>query len=90
MELAAKGVRCNSINPGVIITNIHKRGGMDEKTYKAFLEHSRTTHALGRAGSVDEVASCILFLASENASFITGVNLPVDGGRNVLVHKTNE
>lgn len=90
LELAAKGVRCNSINPGVIITNIHKRGGMDEKTYKAFLEHSRTTHALGRAGSVDEVASCILFLASENASFITGVNLPVDGGRNVLVHKTNE
>lgn len=90
LELAAKGVRCNSINPGVIVTNIHKRGGMDEETYKAFLEHSKTTHALGRAGSVDEVSSCILFLASDSASFITGANLPVDGGRNVLVHKTNE
>lgn len=90
LELASKGVRCNSINPGVIVTNIHKRGGMNEETYQKFLEHSRTTHALRRAGSVDEVASCILFLATDQAGFITGVNLPVDGGRNVLVHKTNE
>lgn len=90
LELAGKGVRCNSINPGVIVTNIHKRGGMNEETYQKFLDHSKTTHALRRAGTVDEVASSILFLASEQSSFITGANLPVDGGRNVLVHKTNE
>ncbi|KAL5274122.1 hypothetical protein ACFFRR_000713 [Megaselia abdita] len=90
LELAGKGVRCNSINPGVIVTNIHKRGGMNEETYAKFLEHSKTTHALRRAGTVDEVASCILFLATDQSSFITGINLPVDGGRNVLVNRTNE
>lgn len=79
LELADKGVRVNSVNPGVIVTNIHKRGGMDEAAYAAFLEHSKSTHALGRAGNVQEVAESIAFLASERASFITGALLPVDG-----------
>lgn len=39
LELAAKGVRCNSVNPGVTITNLHKRGGMNEGAYEKFLEH---------------------------------------------------
>lgn len=54
---------------------------MDEETYAKFLEHSRTTHALGRPGTVDELANAITFLASDLASFSTGVSLPVDGGR---------
>lgn len=84
LELADKGVRVNSVNPGVIITNIHKRGGMDEKSYAKFLEHSRTTHALGRPGNVKEVAETIAFLASDKASFTTGALLPVDGGRHAM------
>lgn len=52
LELADRGVRVNSVNPGVIVTNIHKRGGMDEAAYAAFLEHSKSTHALGRAGTI--------------------------------------
>lgn len=84
LELAAKGVRVNSVNPGVIITNIHKRGGMTEEDYNKFLEHSRSTHALGRPGNVEEVAAAIAFLASDLASFITGVQLPVDGGRHAM------
>nr|XP_013109378.1 unnamed protein product [Stomoxys calcitrans] len=84
LELALKGVRCNSVNPGVIITEIHKRGGMDEATYAKFLEHSRSTHALGRPGQVEEVTAAIAFLASEKASFITGASLPVDGGRHAM------
>uniref|UniRef100_A0A1A9WRZ7 Ketoreductase domain-containing protein n=1 Tax=Glossina brevipalpis TaxID=37001 RepID=A0A1A9WRZ7_9MUSC len=84
LELALKGVRCNSVNPGVIITEIHKRGGMNDETYTKFLEHCRTTHALGRVGQVEEVANTIAFLASDQASFITGVNLPVDGGRHAM------
>ncbi|XP_055907058.1 meso-2,3-butanediol dehydrogenase-like [Eupeodes corollae] len=84
LELAPKGVRVNSVNPGVIVTELHKRGGMDEETYKNFLEKCKQTHALQRPGNVDEVAAAITFLASDSASFITGVNLPVDGGRHAM------
>ncbi|XP_036344761.1 3-oxoacyl-[acyl-carrier-protein] reductase FabG-like [Rhagoletis pomonella] len=84
LELAPKGVRANCVNPGVIVTNIHKRGGMDEETYQKFLEHSKTTHALGRAGTVDEVANAIAFLSSDLASFTTGTSLSVDGGRHAM------
>ncbi len=54
LELADKGVRVNSVNPGVIVTNLHRTSGQDEETYRKFLEHSRTTHALGRVGTADE------------------------------------
>lgn len=49
-----------------------------------FLERCKTTHALGRPGQVEEVANTIAFLASDSASFITGVQIPVDGGRHAL------
>lgn len=84
LELAAKKVRCNSVNPGVTITNLHKRGGMNDEAYAKFLEHSKTTHAMGRPGQATEIADAIVFLASEAASFITGANLPVDGGRHAM------
>jgi len=84
LELAPKGVRVNAVNPGVIVTDIHKRGGMDEETYAKFLEHCKITHALGRPGDVKEVAAAIAFLASDQASFTTGISLPVDGGRHAM------
>jgi NAD(P)-dependent dehydrogenase (short-subunit alcohol dehydrogenase family) len=49
-----------------------------------YLEHSKTTHALGRVGNVAEVASVITFLASSGASYITGAHIPVDGGRHAM------
>jgi NAD(P)-dependent dehydrogenase (short-subunit alcohol dehydrogenase family) len=81
LELAAKGVRVNAVNPGVVVTEIHKRGGMDEEQYKAFLEHSKGTHPLGRVGEPREIAELIFFLASDRASWITGVTYSIDGGR---------
>jgi NAD(P)-dependent dehydrogenase (short-subunit alcohol dehydrogenase family) len=81
LELAAKGVRVNAVNPGVVVTEIHKRGGMDEEAYANFLEHSRTTHPLGRVGKPGEIADLVLFLASEKASWITGATYSIDGGR---------
>ena len=81
LELAPKGVRVNAVNPGVVVTEIHKRGGMDEENYAKFLEHSRTTHPLGRVGSPSEIAELVLFLASEKASWITGATYSIDGGR---------
>ncbi|XP_011496931.1 PREDICTED: dehydrogenase/reductase SDR family member 4-like [Ceratosolen solmsi marchali] len=84
LELADKQVRVNAVNPGVIITNLHRNSGMNEEKLKAFFDHSKTTHALGRPGSSDEVAKTIVFLASDDASFITGQTLAVDGGRSVM------
>jgi len=85
LELAQYPIRCNAVNPGVIVTNCHKNAGMDEKAYEAFLERSRQTHALGRVGEADEVAKAIVFLASDKLSgFMTGVTLPVDGGRGIM------
>jgi NAD(P)-dependent dehydrogenase (short-subunit alcohol dehydrogenase family) len=81
LELAAKGVRVNAVNPGVVVTEIHKRGGMTPEQYDAFLEHSKTTHPLGRVGQAQEVAELIFFLASDRASWITGATYSIDGGR---------
>lgn len=81
LELAPKGVRINAVNPGVVVTHLHRSGGMNEEQYKAFLEHSTTTHPLGRVGSAEEVAELILFLASARASWITGITCSIDGGR---------
>lgn len=84
LELADSGVRVNAVNPGVVVTELHKSGGMSEEEYAKFLEHSRTTHAMGRAGTTSEVAKAIAYLASDDASFTTGVTLPIDGGRSVM------
>jgi NAD(P)-dependent dehydrogenase (short-subunit alcohol dehydrogenase family) len=81
LELAAQGVRVNAVNPGVVVTEIHKRGGMSEEQYDAFLEHSKTTHPLGRVGRPEEIAELIFFLASDRASWITGATYSIDGGR---------
>jgi len=81
LELAPKGVRVNAVNPGVVVTEIHKRGGMSDENYAAFLERSKTTHPLGRVGMASEVAELILFLASEHAAWITGATYSIDGGR---------
>lgn len=81
LELAPKGVRINAVNPGVVITELHRSGGMSEDQYQAFLERSKNTHPLGRVGTAEEVAELVLFLASDRASWITGVTMSIDGGR---------
>lgn len=81
LELAAKGVRVNAVNPGVVVTEIHKRGGMSDDQYAAFLEHSKETHPLGRVGRPEEIAELIAFLASPRTSWITGATYSIDGGR---------
>ena len=81
LEVASKGVRVNAVNPGVVVTNLHRAGGMAEEAYSNFLEHSKTTHPLGRVGRPEEVAELIYFLASPRAGWITGVSCPIDGGR---------
>ncbi len=81
LELAPKGIRINAVNPGVVVTNLHKRGGMADEDYEKFLENSKKTHPLGRTGTPEEVADLIYFLASEKAGWITGATYEIDGGR---------
>lgn len=81
LELAPKGVRVNAVDPGVVVTELHRAGGMNEEQYQAFLERSKTTHPIGRVGTPEEVTELILFLASDRASWITGATYSIDGGR---------
>jgi NAD(P)-dependent dehydrogenase (short-subunit alcohol dehydrogenase family) len=83
LELAPKGIRVNAVNPGVVVSNLHRRSGMTEENYAAFLERSKETHPLGRAGQADEIADLIVFLASSRAGWITGETVAIDGGRHL-------
>ncbi|CAK8689645.1 3-oxoacyl-[acyl-carrier-protein] reductase FabG-like [Clavelina lepadiformis] len=84
LELAEKKIRVNCVNPGTIVTELHKRGGLNEQAYREFLEKAKLAHPLGRPGMADEIAQTIAFLASDASSFITGVTVPVDGGRHAV------
>ena len=81
LELAPKEIRVNAVNPGVVVTNLHKRSGMDDEGYEKFLENSKNTHPIGRVGKPEEIADLIYYLASEKAAWITGATYEIDGGR---------
>jgi len=83
LDLAAKGVRVNAVNPGVVVTNLHRRGGMDDAKYAAFLAHSETTHPLGRAGTAEEIGDLIGYLVSPASAWMTGETISIDGGRHL-------
>ena len=83
IDWAPHGVRVNAVNPGVTVTNLHRRGGMNEENYAAFLVRAKETHPLGRPGEAGEIASLILFLASDQAAWITGETIAIDGGRHL-------
>jgi NAD(P)-dependent dehydrogenase (short-subunit alcohol dehydrogenase family) len=83
LELAPSGIRVNAVNPGVVVSNLHRRGGMNDDSYAAFLEHSKKTHPLGRPGEPGEIADLIYFLASGAAGWITGETIAIDGGRHL-------
>ncbi|CAL5224871.1 g7629 [Coccomyxa viridis] len=80
-ELAPKGVRVNSVLPAAVRTEVfetfaHQQGkGVDD-----VMQNFAPYHVMDRVGDPNEIAAAVVFLASNAASFITGVNLPVDGG----------
>jgi len=77
IEYAPDNIRCNCLCPGTIATDMVKKVAAD---YPELVAKNINEHALGRMGEEDEVATAALFLASDDASYITGVSLPVDGG----------
>jgi NAD(P)-dependent dehydrogenase (short-subunit alcohol dehydrogenase family) len=77
LEYGKKGVRVNAVCPGVIKTPMIDRfTGKDKAAEKQFVD----MEPIGRLGEPEEVASAVLWLCSETASFVTGAALPVDGG----------
>jgi NAD(P)-dependent dehydrogenase (short-subunit alcohol dehydrogenase family) len=75
LDYADQGIRINVIAPGTILTD-HLRAAGDRAQQLA-----AQSVPLGRIGTTDDVAACVLWLCSEDASFVTGVTLPVDGGQ---------
>jgi NAD(P)-dependent dehydrogenase (short-subunit alcohol dehydrogenase family) len=75
-EVAAEGIRVNAVRPGVIRTEIHASGGDPGRA-----ERMGPSIPLGRPGEAQEIARAILWLASDEASYVTGAILDVAGGR---------
>jgi 3alpha(or 20beta)-hydroxysteroid dehydrogenase len=81
MELAASGIRVNSIHPGFILTPMGSREGVPAAVVHATLEaHSQRHAPMGRAGQPEEIAHLALFLASDDSSYSTGSEFVADGG----------
>ena len=85
-QFGKNNVRFNSISPGAILTPMNARRA--EVEGYAFLEKSAAQHAMNRLGTPQEVAMTAVFLASEEAAFITGADIKVDGGLSTLPRYT--
>jgi 2-hydroxycyclohexanecarboxyl-CoA dehydrogenase len=82
---AAEGIRVNAVCPGPIFTRFHeRRAATAGKTAEEFVQEFGRGTMLKRPGTPREVANCILFLASDEASFVTGTCLLVDGGQSAI------
>ncbi len=86
IEYARQQIRINAICPGYIETEITQQYWQTFDDPEAERARVNAIHPVGRIGRPDEVAAAALFLASEEASFITGASLIVDGGRSILYH----
>ncbi len=80
-ELVGQGIRLNMVSPGPIDTPLlHRNPGMDEDAVEMLRQQMIKAVPMHRMGEAEEVAKAVLFLASEDASFITAANLFIDGG----------
>jgi NAD(P)-dependent dehydrogenase (short-subunit alcohol dehydrogenase family) len=79
-ELAERGIRVNTVAPGPIVTPIYGRMGLPKEAVDEFAKQIGVKVPLKRFGQPEEVAATVAFLASQDASYITGVEINVDGG----------
>jgi NAD(P)-dependent dehydrogenase (short-subunit alcohol dehydrogenase family) len=81
MELAPDGIRVNALCPGAVETGLFRSGFNGIADQDAALAEVKARYALKRVAEPEEIARAILFLLSEDASYVTGIAMAVDGGR---------
>ncbi len=79
-ELAGRGIRVNTVAPGPIVTPILEKTGLSKEALDEFAKGAVAKIPMKRFGQPEEVAATVAFLASQDASYITGVEINVDGG----------
>jgi NAD(P)-dependent dehydrogenase (short-subunit alcohol dehydrogenase family) len=80
VDLRGRGIRINVVSPGTVITPGYKDGGLSDAQIDQMKNAASATAPLGRVGTADEIADAVVFLASDDSSYITGADLFVDGG----------
>jgi NAD(P)-dependent dehydrogenase (short-subunit alcohol dehydrogenase family) len=80
-ELVGRGIRVNAVAPGPIVTPIFGRTGLTKEAFDEFAKAVVARVPMKRFGQPEEVAAAVAFLASQDASYITGIEINVDGGR---------
>ncbi len=80
LDLKGTGIRVNAVSPGVVPTPAYDLLGLTKEQIQGFIDAQLANIPLGRVGSPDEVGKAVVFLASDDSSYITGIELFVDGG----------
>jgi NAD(P)-dependent dehydrogenase (short-subunit alcohol dehydrogenase family) len=80
LDLKERHIRVNAISPGVVPTPGYNHLGLSDEQVQEFVDSQASTIPLGRVGTPDEIAKAVVFLASDDSSFVNGIELFVDGG----------
>ena len=80
LDLKESKIRVNAVSPGIVPTPGYYLTGLTKEQVQAFVDFQLTTIPLGRASIPDEIAKAVVFLASDDSSFVNGIELFVDGG----------
>jgi NAD(P)-dependent dehydrogenase (short-subunit alcohol dehydrogenase family) len=81
VDLKSRNIRVNVVSPGTVVTPAYKSElGLTDEQIEGFVAQAAATTPLGRTGTPDEIAKTVVFLASDDSSFVNGIELFVDGG----------
>ncbi|MBD2120415.1 SDR family oxidoreductase [Trichocoleus sp. FACHB-262] len=80
LDLKDRKIRVNALSPGVVLTPGYELLGLNEQQIKEFVDSQAISIPIGRVGTPDEIAKAVVFLASDDSSFVNGIELFVDGG----------